>query len=184
MSKKFIMLLLLISILFLSSCSFGGSKMMIFDDSDKKADDRMEQLLETIKNKDKDALKAMFSIQALNEANEFDGSMEYLFEFFQGRVDSWKRDRFTSETSSEYGKKSVMLVSWYTVTTDKDKYIFFVIDYTKDTINSDNAGLYTLRVIKAADEATQFSAWQDMKVAGIYKSKDDENTGSTSSTKP
>ncbi|WP_459764950.1 DUF5104 domain-containing protein [Alkaliphilus crotonatoxidans] len=172
MSKKFIMLLLLIGILLFSSCSLGGGRLMISDDSDKKADARMEQLLETIKNKDEDAFKAMFSKQALNEANDFDGGMDYLFGFFQGNVDSWKRDRFTSETSSEYGKKSVMLVSWYTVVTDKDKYMFFVIDYTKDTINPDNAGLYTLRVIKAEDKDTQFTYWQDMKIAGIYKPKE------------
>ena len=169
MSKKFIMLLFLISILLLSSCSLGGGRMMISDDSDKKADARMEQLLETIKNKDKDAFKTMFSKQALNEANDFNGGIEYLFGFFQGNVDSWKRDRFTSETSSEHGKKSVMLVSWYTVVTAKDKYMFFLIDYTKDTINPDNAGLYTLRVIKAEDKETQFTFWQDMKLAGIYK---------------
>ncbi|MDP4146397.1 MAG: DUF5104 domain-containing protein [Bacillota bacterium] len=169
MSKKFIMFLLLISILLLSSCSLGDGRMMITDDSDKRADARMEQILKTIKNKDKDALKAMFSKQALKEANEFDGGMEYLFGFFQGNVVSWKQDRFTAETTSDYGKKSVMLVSWYTVTTDKDKYMFFVIDYDKDTINPDNAGLYTLRAIKAEDEKTQFTYWQAMKIAGIYR---------------
>lgn len=166
------MLLLLVSILLLSSCSSGGGRIRISDDSDKKADERLEQLLKTIKNKDKDAFKAIFSKQALSEANDFDGCTEYLFEFFQGGVESWKRDRFTSETSSESGKKSVMLVSWYTVVTDKDKYMFFLIDYTKDTINPDNAGLYTLRVIKAEDKETQFTFWQDMKLAGIYKPKE------------
>lgn len=120
--------------------------MLIFDDSDKKADARMEQLLEIIKNKDKDTLKAMFSKKAVNEANDIDSDIEYLFEFFQGNVDSWEQDRFTSGTSSEYGKKSIKLVSWYTVATDKGKYIFFVIDYSKDTINPDNKGLYILRV--------------------------------------
>ena len=80
-----------------------------------------------------------------------------------------ERDRFTSETATEYGKKSIMLISWYTVTTDKAKYMFFVIDYTQNTINPDSAGLYALRVIKAADEATQFTTWQKMQIAGIYK---------------
>jgi outer membrane scaffolding protein for murein synthesis (MipA/OmpV family) len=65
-----------------------------------------------------------------------------------------------------------MLVSWYTVVTDKEKYMFFVIDYTKDTINLDNTGLYTLRVIKAVDKETQFTYWQDMGISGIYKPKE------------
>ena len=113
----------------------------------------------------------LFSKKTVNKANDFDGSMEYLFGFFKETVKSWKRDRFTSETSSEYGKESIMLVSWYTVTTDKDKYKFFVIEYSKDTINLDNAGLYTLRVIKAADEKKQFTFYQDMEIPGIYKPK-------------
>lgn len=111
----------------------------------------------------------MFSKQALEEANDFDGSLDYLFEFFQGNADSWEQDRFTSETSSESGKKSIILISWYTVTTDKENYKFFVIDYTENTINPDNAGLYTLRVIKAEDKATQFASWQKMQIAEIYK---------------
>jgi len=35
-------------------------------------------------------------------------------------------------------------------------------------MNPDNAGLYTLRVIKAEDEETEFGYWQDMVIPGIY----------------
>jgi len=146
--------------------------MMISDDSDKKADVRLEQILETLNNKDEDALKAMFSKKVLLEADDFEGQIEYLFFFFQGSVKSWDRTGFSSDGSIENGKKSTMLRSWYTVTTNKDKYRFFVIDYSVDTINPDNKGLYTLRVIKAADETTQFTYWQDMEIAGIYKPKE------------
>jgi len=173
MNRKILILLALVTTVFLlSSCSSGGNKMMISDDSDKKADARMEQILNTLKNKDKDALKVMFSKKALSEADNFEGQIDYLFDFFQGSVKSWERTGFSSDGSIEYGKKSTMLRSWYTVTTDKDKYRFFVIDYSADTINPDNAGLYTLRVIKAADEATQFTYWQDMEIAGIYRPKE------------
>lgn len=163
--------MLVINIILLCSCSIGG-RGIIFDDSDKKADTRMEQLLETLKKQDKETLKTMFSKQALEEANDFEDNLNYLFELFDGNVESWEQERFTSNTSSEYGKKSVMLISWYIVTTDKETYKFFVIDYTKDTINPDNAGLYTLRVIKAEDEAIQFASWQKMQIAGIYKPED------------
>lgn len=46
-----------------------------------------------------------------------------------------------------HGKKSAMLRYWYTVETDMDKYMFFIIDYNEDTINPNKAGLYTLRII-------------------------------------
>lgn len=46
--------------------------------------------------------------------------------------------------------------------------MFFLIDYTVDTINPDNEGLYTLRVIKAKDEDTEFGFVEDMTIPGIY----------------
>jgi hypothetical protein len=168
--KSLFVISLFASIMLLCSCTKGADRVII-DDGNKKADTRIEQILETLKNNDQDSMKELFSKQALDEADDFDNSIEYLFDFFQGNVDSLKRDRFTSETSTESGKKSIMLISWYTVTTDKDKYMFFVIDYSKNTINPNNVGLYTLRVIKAEDEATQFATWQKMKFAGIYEPK-------------
>ncbi|GHU40460.1 hypothetical protein FACS1894111_01150 [Clostridia bacterium] len=158
--------MILLSLCF-SSCSLEGSK-AIFNNDEQKADKRMEELVETLKNKDKDALKAMFSKQAFDESHDFESSMEYLFDFFGENVTSWNRDRFSGSTSSDYGKESVMLRSWYTVTIDQDTYLFFVIDYIKDTINPDNEGLYTLRVIKKEEESSQFESWQKMQIAGIY----------------
>jgi len=142
---------------------------MISDDSDKKADARIEQILEVLANNNKDGLKAMFSEQALSEAKDFDGQKDYLFDFFQGAVESWERTGLTAPMYIENGKKAVELISWYTVTTDKETFRFFVIDYSVDTFNPDNVGLYTLRVIKKTDEETQFTYWQDMEIAGIYK---------------
>lgn len=50
--------------------------------------------------------------------------------------------------------------------------MFFVVEYSTDTFSPDNVGLYTLRVIKAADEETQVTTWKDMEMAGIYKPKE------------
>ena len=171
MVKKVVFMIFVVSAFILTSCSFGGGRMLVSSE-DKKADARIEQILSAIKDKDRKTIKALFSKQAVNESNDFDSGIEYLLSFFQGNVKSWKRDKWSSGESIEHGKKSVMLRSWYTVETDKDKYMFFIIDYTEDTINTDNAGLYTLRVIKAEDKDTQFTYWQDMKLAGIYKPKE------------
>jgi hypothetical protein len=172
MRTKCLTLLLLVGTLLLSSCSLGGGRTIIYDDSDKKADDLLKQILDTLENQDQDALKAMFSKKALNEANDFDGSMEYLFGLFQGNVESWERDRFSSDASIEDGKKSKRLLSWYTVTTDKGKYRFYLSDFIVDTIDPDNAGLYTLHVISAeeADEESPFIInWDYKDIPGIYK---------------
>jgi hypothetical protein len=141
---------------------------MIFDDSDRKADKRIEQILEIIKDNDGEALKLLFSKQSLSEAKDIDGQIDYLFDFFQGDIESWERTGFSSETSKNYGKESIKLISSYTVVTDKDKYSFIIRDYTKDTIKPDNTGLYALCVIKADEEEAYYNNGQEME-AGIYK---------------
>ncbi len=170
MKIKVIIILLIISLLLLSSCS-GGPKMqtIIKDNDDKKADVRFEQVIESIKNKDKEALKEMFSKQSLDESEDIDDKVDYLFEFFQGEVLSWKRKGPIVDEKNHYGHKVKESKSFYTVKTDEQEYLFFLLEYTEDTDNPDNVGLYTLRVIKAEDEETQFGYWQDMKIAGIYK---------------
>jgi len=168
MNKNIFILLVLFIVLLLSSCSFRGMRKVIVDDSDKKADARLEQILNALSDNDKDALKAMFSKQALSEANDFDENINYLFDFFKGTIKSWERTGFTAPMRTTRGKKAIELISWYTVTTDKDSFSFFVIDYSIDTFNSDNVGLYALRVIKTADEDAEFTYWQDMEIPGIY----------------
>jgi len=51
-----------------------------------------------------------------------------------------------------------------------NKNILFLLEYTVDTKNPDNIGLYTLRIINAEDEETQWGSWQKMKIPGIYQS--------------
>ena len=152
----------------LTACSFGIGRMFISCE-DKIADERLEQVLSSIKAEDKGALKALFSKQALEETNDFDNGVDYLFDLFQGDVESWEREKWSSSESIQYGEKSVEIRSWYTVSTDKDNYLFFIYDFTEDTINPNNEGLYTLRVVKAEEFA---GYWQDIVIAGIYKPED------------
>lgn len=143
-----------------------------FDTDAQTANKTLGKLLEALENKDEDAIKSMFSKQALDEADDFNRSVDYLFDFFQGTVESygWRNNTGgpISDVTIEKGKKQVELKSWFNVTTDQEKYIFFLLDYPKDTINKDNVGLYALRVVKAEDENTQLTYWQDMKIPGIY----------------
>jgi hypothetical protein len=181
--KKIICLIFFTGIFILEGCSFGRGR-IFYVNEDEKADARMEQILTAIKAKDRDAIKALFSKQALSEVDDFDEEFDYLLDFFQGDVESCKRDKWSSNESVEYGKRSLMIRSWYKVSTDKGNFLFFVIDFAEDTINTDNAGLYTLRVIKAEDKDKHFTYWQDMQIAGIYIPDDNENINSTSLTKP
>ena len=170
MKKYCCWLLVLMSIMSLCSCSLAGSRLdMLNTDSDEeKADARMAQVIDAIKDQDKDAIKAIFSKQALRETKDIDDGINYLFNLVKGDIKSWENERLASEGHIENGNKSIIIDSWYTVTTDTEVYKIFLLDYTIDTINPDNAGLYSLRAIKAKDEKTQFTYMENMKIPGIF----------------
>lgn len=190
---KKIFLLVIVLMLLLTSCSIGGSQLERFfgddnqegkffntgsqigryiEDDSPAANKRVELILQALEDKDKNAIKSMFSKKALSEAEEFDSHLDYLFEFFQGDIQKW--DECSPGTSEErkYGHVIKKLSWWTYVYTDKEKYIFFLIEYAEDTDHPDNVGLYTLRVINAKDEDKEFERYDKMEIPGIYRPKD------------
>jgi len=129
---------------------------MIIDDSHKIADARLEQILDTISNKDKDSLKALFSKQALSEVDDFEGSMESLFDYIQGDIQSWKSTgayTFPEEINADgTGNHKKEAESTYTFTTSEQEYRIAVYEYTIDTANPDNLGVYSICVISSEDD--------------------------------
>jgi len=171
MKKIVAAICIVISALVFSACSLldltKGSN--LYDNDDEIAYQRLEQVVEAISNKDRAALKAMFSKRALADDNNFNESLDYVFELFQGSVKTVTNyGPGASEDIDGNGHVTKELTSWHRVNTDKQKYIFFLVEYIKDDNNPDNVGLYTLRVIKAKDEKTQFGYFDDMKLPGIY----------------
>ena len=171
--------IIILSMLFLSSCSLGGSRTEMLDrGSDETiANARLEKIIEASKSKDKDTLKSLFSKKALNESDDFDGSMDELFYFFQGEVDSWKKSSGpTVFESNEKGHTTKEVSSYYYVNTDKQKYFFLIQDYPVDTDNPDNVGIYMLLVVKADDrekiyeddQKILYDGDKEISHAGIY----------------
>jgi hypothetical protein len=173
MNKRIVLILLvLVSLLLFGSCDenedVSGKVREIIVSEPKKADARMEQIISAIKEKDREALKSLFSKKVLEEANDFDNGIDYLFDFLQGDIDSWERDGWSSSESIEFGKKSLMIRSGYKVITNEEEYLFFVVDYNEDTINPDNAGVYMLQVTTWVD-SDNLGSWQERLCAGIYQ---------------
>lgn len=141
---------------------------MLAGESGDQVDTRFKQVLSVLENEDSKSLQSIFSKQALSEVADFDEQESALFAFLEGSIISWERTGLTSIDDIEGNDKYSKNISWYEVTTDKDTFIIFMIDCCTDTKNPENVGLYSLRVIKKADEETQLTYWQDMEVAGIY----------------
>lgn len=179
MRKLIISSILILGMLFLSSCSLGNSRteMLNRDSDDTKANARLEQVIEAIKNKDKESLKSLFSQKALSEVDDFDGSTNDLLDFFQGEVESWKKSSGpTVFESNDHGHVKKEVSSYYYVNTDKQKYFFLLQDYPVDTDHPDNVGLYLLLVVKSedrekiydGDKKILYDGNKDIPRVGIY----------------
>jgi len=166
MIKKLILVLFIfINSLLFSSCIGGGRLSM---SEGERADERIEKIVLAIKEKDKEALSLLFSQKALEESEEFEGEADILFDYIQGDVGSWERDGFSSSESIESGKRSWMIRYGFTLKTDKGIYEFYVVDYSIDTINPDNQGVYMLELIEDYGNRPVGGGWQERMRAGIY----------------
>ena len=91
----------------------------IYGSRQEKEDYRLKKVIEALNKKDKEALKAVFSKQGLSDADDFDERMDYLFDFFEGTVESWEKTGGGGDSHSEYGKKVESVDLFYAVTTKK-----------------------------------------------------------------
>ena len=144
---------------------------MIFDDSTIIADARMEQVFEALKSNDQEAIVAMFSNQALSEADAFYDSLEALLQYVEGSILSWERtggyggkDEINAEGTGNRRKKTE---SRYNITTSEQEYHIAIYEYTIDTANPDNVGIYSICIISAEDYQETFFVFWGSGEAGI-----------------
>lgn len=164
--KRLIMSLILTSLLLVSACESGGDYMI---NSDGKTEDiLLKQVLDAISSKDSASLEMLFSVQAQNDAADLPGDIDYLFGFFQGTVISWENIGNSGSVSKEGENRIESKKYFYVVTTDIDQYLFFFLEYTQDTVNSENIGLYMMQVVRYEDADSSCDAGQDILCAGIY----------------
>lgn len=170
MKKAVCLTITIVFILLLCSCMEGKPNMLFVGDQDNDlADARMEQLFNAIKEKDKDSLKSLFSQDAVENAENIDAGVDNLLSFVQGKLVSWSREEspIVFDNIEEGGKKK-QLVTWYSLDTDVDRYLVFLVDVPINTISSNNIGLYSLRVISAKDEEKLTGTWEEWVLPGIY----------------
>lgn len=144
----------------LSSCGLTFNE-------DKHAENRVKAIVSALESEDAQMLESLFSKRALDEANDLDSQFEFLFSFLEGDIISWENGNGKAgDTSSENGKKAVMLRYGFSVVTDIDRYSFFLIDYAVNSIDPDNEGLYMLEVCRESYDGG-WEAWQDRMKAGV-----------------
>ena len=146
------------------------TRMLDAEDDNKVADDLFQQVIDAIKNKDKVALKALFSKNALNNAVDLDKSVDTLLGFIEGEISTWVNPDGGpgASESINYGHITKELFLYYNVNTDTQKYFFLVDFYPIDTDHPDNVGIYTIMLSKVEDEDTVLSGYRNVIYPGIY----------------
>lgn len=105
-------------------------------------------------------------------AEDFDERLDYLFDFIKGDITSWEKIAGGTDESVNKGKRNKKSRYWFTVTTEEEEYMFFLLEYPKDTEYPENVGMYMLQVIKAENRKTQFDGGQKILCAGIWLPED------------
>lgn len=140
------------------------------NNDNKIADTQFQNIIKSLENKDKEGLKKIFSPNAVKEANDIDGGIDYLMKFYKGKMKSRDEGTIPSTDLVEDGEKKRELDCKYEVTTDEDTYIVFFVYQRVDTKNPDNVGVYMLQIIKKSDEEKEFDWGGDKtRCAGIYR---------------
>ena len=160
MNKKITIIFLLVITIMLSSCSGGNdlhikNKDILLFGENKVAYKTMKKVVEAIRDQDKDALKSMFSIQALAEADDFDGSMDYLFEFIQGEIESLEIIKglsiFDGINDDGSGRSWKMIDSIGDIETSEQKYHISIQEVTKHSKEAERIGISSFSIISAED---------------------------------
>lgn len=176
--KKVSLLLITIVLLF-TSCSLGGtivdrffgitnsSRYPLSGNDRSKANARFDQILTACKNQDEVALKEMFSKKSIDEAEDMDGSIRALLDFFQGEMvsyDDWGvLGADAGKNDDGTGRNWKRLRSTYDVETSEQKYRFAIEEFTVDTADPDNVGIRSMYIIEAGNSDLEFAYWGDGK---------------------
>ena len=151
--------LALLLVVLLSSCSLipvGGSETPapLYANSNDKARDRIEQIVDAVNDHDAAALKAMFSSRALEQADDIDEGLDYLLSLFpDGGVSSNWFVGPAAERQYKDGKLTEVLLVEYNVSAGGQDYSLFFADFTvNEIIDPENVGLYAIGVAPWADD--------------------------------
>lgn len=154
------------SILLAISMIFGAcSNNSLYSGDSQIVNVQFNKVLEALEKGDRVVLKALFSPNAIEQSENFDKSVEILFEYYQGINASYTDDGpLTAEKSQDYGIERKVIDKTYDVTTNVGTYRFAVSFVATDDADASNVGIWSLYVIKMKDDPDQDCAyWGDGK---------------------
>jgi len=169
MRKLIIGAMLIMIILSLTSC-IGGSRVAMLNKAGDsgKAEARLEQIIDAINSKDRDAIMAIFSEKALSESEDIDGGIDYLFSLFEDEIDSWERLAGQVSENNDHGRRDKRSIYVFAVYSGEKAYRVAICEDTVDTEHPENIGVYYITATNDTDEKPNYY------MGGIYVPFDED----------
>ena len=151
------------------SCNGHGESINLSNDSDKETSDKIiTEIVQVIEEKNTEKLIDMFSVKARKAQNIEEQAKDYFEKFNDNKLTLEDNAGPIVYDNAENGNKSKKIINWYDIQGQNNKYTIFFVSWSEDTTDSDNIGLYTLRIINEKDFEEQFIEHDEMEIAGIY----------------
>ena len=147
----------------ITGCVFGG---LIFDSDTSVAAKKLDSLIECIEKKDSEGLKALFAPNKLADIDDFDESIQELFDYYGGEFVSHPNSTPGSMKDSDYGTVKEYFLIRNEVYTTEDTYYFTIYWYIRDDTDRGNEGIWSLDVLKSEDSPADndsycYIGWKD-----------------------
>ena len=173
MKKYLIIACLTMTTVFFTSCGVLWRGFLGEDRDGRLADKATNDLCSSIKDRDKNAVKKLFSEKACSKAENIDAQIEELFAFIDGEVVAWKRRELDPMVKDdvEYGQISKQEWFWVYLKTEKDVYAIYLSYYPINELDPENEGIYSLLVVRAADK-DRLEEWSELPGINIQQFQD------------
>ena len=147
----------ILSLFLIFTTVFSFSSCLRFEKTEEEyTEEYVNKLLRAIEDKDKEAVKALFSKNTINEHEDFDEDVESLFDLFYDLWSSSCRMNWSGFGSIKKDLRVLVIEDAYYVETISDdsseEYIFAFVLCAKDKKEPDNVGFIALNVILLDDK--------------------------------
>lgn len=126
----------------------------LFGDEREICAEVMQYIVDAINEKDKDAMKVLFSKRAIEESNTLDEDIEKLFNMLEGEYESHLFTHWQSHSIPEPGGQGDVKCIFfkYELQTSDARYLFTIGLCSSDRTRKRNEGIYGLYVAETDDE--------------------------------
>lgn len=146
MKRMFSLLIILVSLCFLSCCSFSNS-------DEEQANECFYSFLNTLDNRSESQIKSLFAQNIYDYLEENDeNSIGELLNIYEGKSNFSGSAWHGTFNNMENGKKSKYHLLLADVETSKDKYRIAIKWFVVDESDSNNVGIHSLYIIRFEED--------------------------------